>query len=238
MSAQHHHIDHSTTLQKRLLQLVNTDTADVTFVVGPGVDSYNGHLMSKSNGRVMAGMPVGKGGHTVPADESTSKLSSYKKSAVTTTTTATTPSAGRALQANSSNYHNNNGGSSSDMASTECSHSRADERPTGQTGRGVGEDARVNAVGIVPLNNHDQDSHASVGEVGEFRCHRVMFAACSDYFKALLYGGMSETQTRRVEFRDVSPKAFETILIYAYTGRVVVTAGVFVSILPCIIAHS
>lgn len=31
------HIDHSENLQSRLLELVNTDTCDVTFVVGPGV---------------------------------------------------------------------------------------------------------------------------------------------------------------------------------------------------------
>lgn len=60
----------------------------------------------------------------------------------------------------------------------------------------------------------------------EFRCHRVFFAACSEYFRALLYGGMSESRTRRVELRDVAPEGFEAIIKYVYTGRLLVTAGV------------
>ena len=59
----------------------------------------------------------------------------------------------------------------------------------------------------------------------EFRCHRVFFAACSEYFRALLYGGMSESRTRRVELRDVAPEGFEAIIAYAYTGQLLVTAG-------------
>eukprot|EP00903_Cladosiphon_okamuranus_P008085 g7795.t1 len=54
----------------------------------------------------------------------------------------------------------------------------------------------------------------------EFRCHRVLFASCSEYFRALLYGGMSESETRRVELRDVAPEGFEAIVTYVYTGRV------------------
>lgn len=59
----------------------------------------------------------------------------------------------------------------------------------------------------------------------EFRCHRVLFASCSEYFRALLYGGMSESETRRVELRDVAPEGFEAIVTYVYTGRVRLAAG-------------
>lgn len=59
----------------------------------------------------------------------------------------------------------------------------------------------------------------------EFRCHRVLFASCSEYFRALLYGGMSESETRRVELRDVAPEGFEAIMTYVYTGRVRLDAG-------------
>ena len=59
----------------------------------------------------------------------------------------------------------------------------------------------------------------------EFRCHRVLFASCSEYFRALLYGGMSEAETRRVELRDVAPEGFEAIVAYVYTGRVRLAAG-------------
>lgn len=59
----------------------------------------------------------------------------------------------------------------------------------------------------------------------EFRCHRVLFASCSEYFRALLYGGMSESKARRVELRDVAPEGFEAIVTYVYTGRVRLAAG-------------
>lgn len=59
----------------------------------------------------------------------------------------------------------------------------------------------------------------------EFPCHRILFASCSEYFRALLYGGMSESQTRRVELRDVAPQVFESIVRYVYTGKVVVDSG-------------
>ena len=36
---------------------------------------------------------------------------------------------------------------------------------------------------------------------------------------------MSESRTRRVELRDVTPEGFEAIIAYAYTGRLLVTAG-------------
>ncbi|CAM9539630.1 unnamed protein product, partial [Sphacelaria rigidula] len=66
------------------------------------------------------------------------------------------------------------------------------------------------------------------GELREFRCHRVMFAACSEYFRAMLYGGMIEEKTRRVELGGVRPESFEAILKYVYTGRVLVNAGTYV----------
>ncbi|CAN0586075.1 unnamed protein product [Ectocarpus sp. 12 AP-2014] len=64
-----------------------------------------------------------------------------------------------------------------------------------------------------------------VTSVAEFRCHRVLFASCSAYFRALLYGGMSESETRRVELRDVTSEGFEAIMRYVYTGKVSVDAG-------------
>lgn len=54
MSAEHHHVDHSTTLQRCMLQLVATDTADLTFVVGPGVDSHNRRDMLNNSPLAMA----------------------------------------------------------------------------------------------------------------------------------------------------------------------------------------
>lgn len=158
------------------------------------------------------------------------------------TTTAT--SAREAVQANSRSTGINGSGiirgvdihNDTAVARTECSHRRACERSPEETERGVGEGACGNA-GVDPSSSVDGSSSASFGEVREFRCHRVIFAASSDYFKELLYCGMSEAQARRVELRDVAPEGLEAILTYAYTGRVVVTAGVRVSCPLYIITH-
>lgn len=68
-------------------------------------------------------------------------------------------------------------------------------------------------------------TNPKAGPGRQFRCHRVLFAACSEYFRVLLYGRMSESQTRRVELMDVTPEGFEEIVNYVYTGRVLLTAG-------------
>lgn len=52
----------------------------------------------------------------------------------------------------------------------------------------------------------------------EFRCHKVLFASCSDYFKALLYGPLQEAKTNIVELLDVPADTFEQIIEYVYTG--------------------
>lgn len=75
------------------------------------------------------------------------------------------------------------------------------------------------------IASEGREEAGSVGEVREFRCHRVVFASCSEYFRVLLYGPMSESHTRRVELSDVDVEGFEAILSYAYTGRVAVTTG-------------
>ena len=53
-----------------------------------------------------------------------------------------------------------------------------------------------------------------------FRAHRVILAARSDYFRALLYGGMKESQLSEIELMDTSLAAFKHLLRYIYTGQV------------------
>ncbi|CAM9491162.1 unnamed protein product [Ectocarpus fasciculatus] len=77
-----------------------------------------------------------------------------------------------------------------------------------------------------PAHDTSGNTSSSLGTTSrEFRCHRVFFASCSAYFRALLYGGMSESETRRVELRDVTPEGFEAIMTYVYTGKVSVDAA-------------
>lgn len=54
-----------------------------------------------------------------------------------------------------------------------------------------------------------------------FPAHRSVLAAGSEYFRALLYGGMRESHEAEVEIGDVlSVDAFRHLLSYVYTGRI------------------
>lgn len=58
-------------------------------------------------------------------------------------------------------------------------------------------------------------------EERRFQAHKVILAARSEYFRAMLYGGMRESQpgTSEVRLEDTSAKAFEAVLRYMYTGK-------------------
>ena len=52
-----------------------------------------------------------------------------------------------------------------------------------------------------------------------FECHRVLLAARCSYFKAMLYGGMRESQPHvEIELPDATADAFRLLLEYVYTG--------------------
>ncbi|GAB1606264.1 BTB/POZ domain-containing protein 9-like [Argonauta hians] len=55
-----------------------------------------------------------------------------------------------------------------------------------------------------------------------FKCHKVILAARSEYFRALLYGGMLESQpgTKKIELQNTSAVAFYDLCKYMYTGRI------------------
>lgn len=52
----------------------------------------------------------------------------------------------------------------------------------------------------------------------EFKCHRVILAACSVFFKALLSSGMKEDLQKRIELKEISTETFAEILDCLYTG--------------------
>lgn len=59
-----------------------------------------------------------------------------------------------------------------------------------------------------------------VVEGSKFYAHRVILAARSEYFRALLYGGMRETDPEtEIEVKDTTAPAFDTLLKYVYTGK-------------------
>lgn len=51
--------------------------------------------------------------------------------------------------------------------------------------------------------------------------HRVVLAARSEYFRALLYGGMRETNPEtEIEIKDTTASAFDALLKYIYSGKI------------------
>lgn len=59
-----------------------------------------------------------------------------------------------------------------------------------------------------------------VVEGSKFFAHRVMLAARSEYFRALLYGGMRETNPEtEIELKDTTAPAFDALLKYVYSGK-------------------
>ncbi|XP_059170903.1 kelch-like protein 40b [Physella acuta] len=73
---------------------------------------------------------------------------------------------------------------------------------------------------------HDKDEElldftVKVGE-REFRCHRFVLAASSQFFRGLFRSGMRETETKSVELQDISRETFELVLKVAYTCKDVI----------------
>lgn len=50
--------------------------------------------------------------------------------------------------------------------------------------------------------------------------HKVILAARSEYFRAMLFGSLSESTKREIELSQVPKEAFKTIMKYIYTGRI------------------
>ena len=68
------------------------------------------------------------------------------------------------------------------------------------------------------LNPDYADVHLVVEGVS-FPAHRIILAARSQYFRALLYGGMKESTQSEVELKAATTIAFKSLLKYVYTGR-------------------
>jgi BTB/POZ domain-containing protein 9 len=52
--------------------------------------------------------------------------------------------------------------------------------------------------------------------------HRIILAARSEYFRALLFGGLRESQNdnHTIEIKECKADAFKILLNYIYTGRI------------------
>ncbi|XP_042206116.1 BTB/POZ domain-containing protein 9-like isoform X2 [Homarus americanus] len=74
-------------------------------------------------------------------------------------------------------------------------------------------------IGALYLNDEYSDVTLQVnGQI--FRAHKVILAARSQYFRALLFGGLRESHQAEVEIKDTNLTAFKVLLKYIYTGWV------------------
>ena len=54
-----------------------------------------------------------------------------------------------------------------------------------------------------------------------FHAHRVVLAARSEYFRALLFGGMKEAKPQvEIDLKDTTASAFDALLKYVYSGKI------------------
>ncbi|XP_071508218.1 actin-binding protein IPP-like [Diadema antillarum] len=58
-----------------------------------------------------------------------------------------------------------------------------------------------------------------------YHAHRVILAACSPYFDAMLSGGMSESSQDVIDIHGVEPEIFNCLLEFIYTGNIEVTTS-------------
>ncbi|XP_059482268.1 BTB/POZ domain-containing protein 9 [Neocloeon triangulifer] len=78
-------------------------------------------------------------------------------------------------------------------------------------------------IGALFLNDEYSDVILNLNGQ-KFHAHKVILAARSEYFRALLYGGMKESQQAEIELKYSSSEAFKALLRYIYTGHMSLSA--------------
>ena len=74
-------------------------------------------------------------------------------------------------------------------------------------------------IGQLFLSNEYSDVVINVNDTS-FPAHKVVLASRSEYFRAMLYGGMRESSSGEVNLAEIdSVEAFKHLLQYIYTGH-------------------
>ncbi|XP_053988231.1 BTB/POZ domain-containing protein 9 [Hylaeus volcanicus] len=77
-------------------------------------------------------------------------------------------------------------------------------------------------IGALYLSDDYSDITLIVGGQ-RFNGHKIILAARSQYFRALLFGGLKESTQCEIELKDANSTAFKVLLEYIYTGRMSLT---------------
>ncbi|KOC71172.1 BTB/POZ domain-containing protein 9 [Habropoda laboriosa] len=77
-------------------------------------------------------------------------------------------------------------------------------------------------IGALYLSDDYSDVTLIVGGQ-RFNSHKIILAARSQYFRALLFGGLKESTQREIELKDANLVGFKGLLEYIYTGRMSLT---------------
>ena len=86
------------------------------------------------------------------------------------------------------------------------------------SGKALHEDLLLEDIGHLYHNEDFSDIVLSVGEEC-IPAHRMILASRSEYFRALLYGGLKETNEKEIRLSNDTPQdAFRCILKYIYSG--------------------
>jgi hypothetical protein len=64
-----------------------------------------------------------------------------------------------------------------------------------------------------------------VGEKDQYIISKALLCQSSGYFRAALEGGWRETTEQEIDLQDEDPEAFEMLIQYLYTGKVVIASA-------------
>ncbi|CAF3582053.1 unnamed protein product, partial [Rotaria sp. Silwood2] len=83
----------------------------------------------------------------------------------------------------------------------------------------------ITVLESIHCNLFNQSEYSDIELIVEsehFYAHRIILAARSEYFRALLYGGLRESQcdNHAIEIKECKSAAFKILLQYIYTGRI------------------
>ncbi|CUG88140.1 Hypothetical protein, putative [Bodo saltans] len=100
----------------------------------------------------------------------------------------------------------------------------ADETSSDSVVRSVGDGSSAISSLTSALNDSKFSDVIFVLGTKEFHAHRAILAARSEVFYQMLYGGMKESHEKRIVVEAQDPDNFFTVLQWAYSGRVRMSA--------------